>query len=377
MSSLFSLALLAGSALAQQTVWGQCGGIGWSGANTCVSGSCCHTQNDYYAQCTPGAGCAGAGTTLTTTAKTTTATTTVKTTTKATTTTTSSTPSNTGRVRFAGVNIAGFDFGCGTDGTCNTAKVYPPVTNMPPYYSNPDGAGQMNHFYKDDHMNIFRLPVGWQYLVNNQLGGNLDSTNLGYYDQLVQSCLSTGAYCILDIHNYARWNGAIIGQGGPSNDQFVSVWKQLAQKYASQPRIWFGIMNEPHDVPSITTWAATVQAVVTAIRNAGATSQFISLPGNDWQSAGAVITDGSAAALAGVKNPDGSTTNLIFDVHKYLDSDNSGTHTECVTNNIDGAFAPLATWLRQNGRQAILTETGGGNTASCQKYMCEQIAYMK
>jgi endoglucanase len=377
MSSLFSLALLAGSALAQQTVWGQCGGIGWSGATTCVSGSCCHTQNDYYAQCTPGAGCAGAGTTLTTTAKTTTATTTVKTTTKATTTTTSSTPSSTGRVRFAGVNIAGFDFGCGTDGTCNTSKVYPPVTNMPPYYSNPDGAGQMNHFYKDDHMNIFRLPVGWQYLVNNQLGGTLDSTNLGYYDQLVQSCLSTGAYCIIDIHNYARWNGAIIGQGGPSNDQFVSVWKQLAQKYASQPRIWFGIMNEPHDVPSITTWAATVQAVVTAIRSAGATSQFISLPGNDWQSAGAVISDGSAAALAGVKNPDGSTTNLIFDVHKYLDSDNSGTHTECVTNNIDGAFAPLATWLRQNGRQAILTETGGGNTASCQKYMCEQIAYMK
>jgi endoglucanase len=248
---------------------------------------------------------------------------------------------------------------------------------MPPSYNNPDGAGQMKHFYKDDHMNIFRLPVGWQYLVNNNLGGTLDSTNLGYYDQLVQSCLSTGAYCIIDIHNYARWNGGIIGQGGPTNDQFVSVWKQLATKYASQSRIWFGTMNEPHDVPSITTWAATVQAVVTAIRNAGATSQFISLPGNDWQSAGAVINDGSAAALSTVKNPDGTTTNLIFDVHKYLDSDNSGTHTECVTNNIDDAFAPLATWLRQNGRQAILTETGGGNTASCQTYLCQQIAYLK
>jgi endoglucanase len=284
---------------------------------------------------------------------------------------------STGKTRFAGVNIAGFDFGCGTDGSCNTAKVVPPVKNLPPTYNNPDGAGQMQHFYKDDHMNIFRLPVGWQYLVNNNLGGNLDSNNFNNYDQLVQACLDTGAYCIVDIHNYARWNGAIIGQGGPTNDQFVSVWKQLATKYASQPRIWFGIMNEPHDVPSISTWAATVQAVVTAIRAAGATSQFISLPGNDWQSAGAVISDGSAAALAGVKNPDGSTTNLILDVHKYLDSDNSGTHTECVTDNVDTAFAPLAAWLRQNKRQAILTETGGGNTASCQKYFCQQVAYLK
>jgi endoglucanase len=284
---------------------------------------------------------------------------------------------NTGRVRFAGVNLAGFDFGCGTDGTCDISGIWPPVRNFPPDYNHPDGAGQMRHFYNDDNMNIFRLPVGWQYLVNNKLGGTLDATNFGYYDQLVQDCLSTGAYCIVDIHNYARWNGAIIGQGGPTNAQFVSVWKQLAQKYASESRIWFGIMNEPHDIPKISTWAATVQAVVTAIRQAGATSQFISLPGNNWQSAGAIISDGSAAALSTVKNPDGTTTNLIFDVHRYLDSDNSGTHTECVTNNIDDSFAPLATWLRQNKRQAILTETGGGNTASCQQYLCQEIQYLK
>jgi endoglucanase len=57
-------------------------------------------------------------------------------------------------------------------------------------------------------------------------------------------------------------------------------------------------------------------------------------------------------------------------------SDNSGTHTECTTNNIDDAFAPLAKWLRSNGRQAMLTETGGGNTESCAKYVCEQFAFL-
>ena len=67
---------------------------------------------------------------------------------------------------------------------------------------------------------------------------------------------------------------------------------------------------------------------------------------------------------------------LLSFVTEYLDSDNSGTHTECVTDNISSAFSPLATWLRTNKRQAMNTETGGGNTASCQKYLCQQLQFM-
>jgi len=57
----------------------------------------------------------------------------------------------------------------------------------------------MQHFAKDDGMNIFRLPVGWQYLVNGKLGGTLDASNFGRYQSLVQACLGTGAYCMLDV----------------------------------------------------------------------------------------------------------------------------------------------------------------------------------
>ena len=128
-------------------------------------------------------------------------------------------------------------------------------------------------------------------------------------------------------HNYARWNGAIIAQGGPTNAQYASLWTQLAAKYGSNQRIIFGLMNEPHDVPDINLWAQSVQAAVTAIRNAGAKTQLILLPGNNWTSAQTFVSNGSADALAKVTNPDGSITGLIFDVHKYLDSDNSGTNT--------------------------------------------------
>ena len=64
--SVSALALAAvPAALAQQTLYGQCGGIGWSGATTCVSGSTCVVSNQYYSQCLPGT----APTTLATSSK--------------------------------------------------------------------------------------------------------------------------------------------------------------------------------------------------------------------------------------------------------------------------------------------------------------------
>ncbi|PFH48763.1 glycoside hydrolase family 10 protein [Amanita thiersii Skay4041] len=43
------LPLVAG----QSGAWGQCGGIGWTGPTTCISGYTCVFQNDWYSQCLP------------------------------------------------------------------------------------------------------------------------------------------------------------------------------------------------------------------------------------------------------------------------------------------------------------------------------------
>ncbi|RVD80550.1 uncharacterized protein DFL_008445 [Arthrobotrys flagrans] len=60
-------AVLIGAAAAQQTAWGQCGGIGWTGPTTCVSGYTCTYSNDWYSQCIPGTAVTTASTTTTTT----------------------------------------------------------------------------------------------------------------------------------------------------------------------------------------------------------------------------------------------------------------------------------------------------------------------
>lgn len=54
-------------ALAQGAAWSQCGGVGWTGATTCVSGYTCQFSNEWYSQCVPGAAATTtARTTLTT-----------------------------------------------------------------------------------------------------------------------------------------------------------------------------------------------------------------------------------------------------------------------------------------------------------------------
>ncbi|KAF8585978.1 carbohydrate-binding module family 1 protein [Ramaria rubella] len=51
----FVLIALVASVKAQGVTYSQCGGIGWAGATTCVSGDICTVLNAYYSQCLPGA----------------------------------------------------------------------------------------------------------------------------------------------------------------------------------------------------------------------------------------------------------------------------------------------------------------------------------
>jgi len=102
---------------------------------------------------------------------------------------------------------------------------------------------------------------------------------------------------------------------------------------------------------------------------------MILLPGDGYTGASTLVSGGSAAVLAGVTNPDGSTANLVFDVHQYLDSDGSGTTASCVKTS--DVFSELLTWLKNSKRQALLTEIGGGSSnPSCIKNICEVIDFL-
>ncbi|KAH9937243.1 endoglucanase [Fomitopsis serialis] len=263
--------------------------------------------------------------------------------------------------RLGGVNTAGYDFSVDTNGDYSGTDAPPPTS-------------QYTHFTSQG-ANLYRIPFAWQ-LMTPTLGGTINSSFFTGYDQTVQAALSSGSgvYVIVDLHNYARWNGDIIGQGGPTNAEFASIWTQLASKYGSNDRVIFGLMNEPHDL-NVTEWAASLQYVVNEVRSAGS-ENYLLLPGSTYSSAGTFPTE-AGPYLVNITDPLGGTGKLLFDVHKYLDSDNSGTHATCVTNNVD-ILETLVTFLQDNGnRQAILSETGGGETSSCYTDLGQELAYVK
>lgn len=270
------------------------------------------------------------------------------------------------KLQYLGVAMAGIDFGCDIDGTCPLKTVALPLKN----YGGADGQAQMEHFVKNDNLNIFRLPVSWQLLTNAKGGSTLDAQGWESYDTLMQTCFDTGAYCMIDLHNFARFDKGIIGQGGPSNEVFAQLWANIASKYADNDKVVFGLMNEPHDLDTA-KWADTCQAAVTAIRKAGAEKQIILLPGNNFASATDFVTNQSADLLGKITNPDGSTDGLLLDLHKYLDINNSGQHAECTTDNVEG-FKSIAKWLKDNNRTAMVSETGASQEESCMEKFCAQ-----
>lgn len=356
------VALAAGLVRAQQDAYGQCGGDNWSGDTTCVSGYYCEYLNSYYSQCVPGTASttSAAATSTAVTPTSTSVSTTSKT---ATSTASASTSTSSGALPYlGGVNTAGYDFSVDTDGDFTGTGDVPP-------------AWQYAHF-ADEGANIFRIPFAWQ-LMTPTLGGSINTTFFDTeYDVTVQAALATGAYVIVDLHNYARWNGGIIGQGGPTNAEYASIWTQLTSYYGNNTKVIFGLMNEPHDLDSIPDWADSLQYVVDAVREAGSIN-YLLLPGSSWSSAAELPTE-AGPYLLNITDPLGGTDKLVFDVHQYLDSDDSGTSSTCVTNNT-GVLQTLVTWLQENGnRQAILSETGGGSdSSSCETYLAEELAFIK
>ena len=190
----------------------------------------------------------------------------------------------------------------------------------------------------------------------------------------MKQCLGAGNKCIIDIHNYGRWEGKEITGG--MNQHFSDLWAALGKEYATEKNVIFGIMNEPHDQDGA-AWQETCQAAVDAIREAGAKDQQVLIPGPPWNHVSDFAELTSKFSFAIKDKADESGKNLIMDLHSYFDEDNSGTHTECAPySKAQPGFESAVKALKQEGRQAFLSEIGGGNTDSCVETMGEAFDYI-
>ncbi|KAF9479868.1 endoglucanase 1 [Pholiota conissans] len=291
------------------------------------------------------------------------------------------------KIIYAGVNESGGEFGVFAPGQVG--------------FGLPGRFGQdfafinkstIDIFVDQEKVNFFRVTFLMERMcpLASGLGSKFNETYFSEYaDAINYITQKKGAYALIDPHNYMRYNdpssqpnsGSVIGNSSDSTaattKQFGEFWHELARRFALNPKVVFGINNEPHDMPTDLILKNN-QAAIDGIRLAGA-PQLILAPGNGFtgghawtQNTGAAGDAPSSEFMNMLKDP---LKNTAIDVHEYLDIDFSGSHDEC-TQPGPSNLAPLTAWLQQNHLKAVVSEFGGGNNQNCFQFIDDMLSYL-
>lgn len=223
-----------------------------------------------------------------------------------------------------------------------------------------------------------RLPIQWELLQPMLAGtqanaaaraligepGRFHAVYESFITGVLDAHAAVGMRCILDLHNYARYqdfryqdDGAVIGLTAPPNAllrpyttdsaqvqvrifslapgatltpaHFVDFWRRAALRWKDHPGLGgYGLMNEPHDLPApggvvespygredLHILPVFMQAAIDAIRAIDKRTP-IYVAGNEWSGAASLATKNPAYPLTG--------EGLIYEVHAYLDRRNTG-----------------------------------------------------
>ena len=260
-----------------------------------------------------------------------------------------------------GVNLASAAFGSSKiPGTEGTDYIYPTH-------------GEID-YYAAKGMDVIRLPFLWERLEPTE-NGPLSTTELSYIDDVVNYANSKGLSVILDPHNYGYGYGYEIGSSQTPNSAFANFWSQLAGHFADNPNVIFDLMNEPHD-QTATQWLTAANAAISAIRDVGAVSQEILVPGTHWDSAWTWTTTDNASVIGtGVQDP---SNNYAFEVHQYLDAFGSGTSSTVVSATIGvEQLTAITEWAEATGAKLFLGEFGVASDPTSLQALDNMLNYMQ
>ncbi|KAJ7075923.1 endoglucanase 1 [Mycena belliarum] len=292
------------------------------------------------------------------------------------------------KILYAGVNESGGEFG-----------VFAPTDT--PGFGLPGRFGvdyafinksTVDIFVDQEKINFFRVTFLMERMcpLSFGLGSKFNETYFSEYADAIHHITTVkGAYALIDPHNYMRYNdpsmqpftGSVIGNisdpKAATTQQFEAFWHELALRFVSNPKVIFGINNEPHDMPT-DLLLRNNQAAINGIRSAGS-KNLILAPGNgftgghSWtQPTGAAGDAPSSDFMNKLVDP---IKNTAIDIHEYLDVDFSGQHAEC-TQPGPSNLADVTAWLRDNNLKAVLSEFGGGNNKNCFQFVDDLVKYL-
>jgi len=255
-----------------------------------------------------------------------------------------------------GVSLAGAEFGADAiPGTFGSNYTYPTHDEV--------------DYFVGKGMTILRIPFLWERL-QPALGGDLDATELGRLDDIVNYAVGAGTNVLIDPHNYAAYDGTVIGYGNVTAAAFADFWGKLADHFKALPQVYFGLMNEPHsaDPQKLKTedWVAAANGAIQAIRATGATNT-ITVSGNGYDTASGWndtwYGSSNGYQLLSILDP---LDKVVFEAHQYMDSDGSGTSEVCMSDTIGSTrLSAFTRWLRVNKKRGFLGEFGAASNPTC------------
>jgi endoglucanase len=265
-------------------------------------------------------------------------------------------------LHYAGVNLSGAEF---------KAKRLPGVPFKDYTYPQPADFD----YFASRGMNVIRLPFLWERLQPD-LGGDFDKQQLLLLQKTVEMAKTRNMSIVLDVHNYGRYRGQEIGAGVPDS-AFADFWSRLAKAFANDPRVIFGMMNEPASIPAA-RWAQSAKIALDAIRDTGA-KNLVLVPGTYYSGAhswtAALRGSSNADAFANFRDP---ANNIAFEVHQYFDSDYSGTKTTCRGSTVGpSTMQGVTQWLRDHGQRGFLGEFGTSTDPTCLEALRQMLAFLQ
>jgi endoglucanase len=283
-------------------------------------------------------------------------------------------------VAYRGINRAGGEFG---DFWTDEVNGW----NGQTFYTIPTAAelGPELTYYADTGFNVIRFPISWERL-QHELKGSLDPTYRQQVETFVATATAAGFLVVVDLHNYNRYatdafdaagqqvggyQQRTYGDGHLDASHLVDVWTRLATLFRDNPRVAFGLMNEPHDFSGeYDTWFADLQEVLDAIRATGA-RQLVLVPnsrGSDvehwfeiWSASGTIADSDAALSVTD------SADNYAFDLHQYHDA---GSET---ANPYIKKIAALTEWATRHGKRLFLSELGAATGAAGAKVALQAV----
>ncbi|MBK1882320.1 glycoside hydrolase family 5 protein [Luteolibacter pohnpeiensis] len=262
---------------------------------------------------------------------------------------------------YTGVSLSGAEFGSKRPGIYGKDYIYPSLKDA--------------SYFLEKGMNTLRVPFLWERL-QPELEKDLDPAEIKRLRSLIEGITAKGGYAILDVHNYAKYRGSFIGSTEVPFTAFADLWQRLATEFGNDPHVFFGLMNEPHGLPT-EQWRDAANAGIQAIRKTGA-KNLILVCGNGFSGGHSWNSDWygtpNAKVMLEIVDP---ADHFAFEIHQYLDSNFSGSSPKPVSATIGSEkLKGVTKWLHEHGKKGFLGEFGGANDPVSLAAIDDQLGFL-